>query len=185
MEHIAKEWSLPELQGHLEYVLNPVPAEEQGRRYASWGGGFVVRDKGHEGMTVEDFMALPEAQSAGLRRPEVVAIRLYSGPGFGAMNSHCRRSRFNTQFPVTGFCLDWAIGKLAPFTKPGLLVRGLKGNVRPGWRNHYANYEGQDVCVCVCLCVCAHTCTSPAVPGRCLHQETEVSAHGCWTTADH
>ena len=70
-------------------------------------GGFTVRDEGHQGMTLEDFLCHPSARAAGLTRAEVIALRLYTGPGYEPLNKSLRADsgRFSvTQYvPCFGF----------------------------------------------------------------------------------
>eukprot|EP00667_Euglena_gracilis_P003796 EG_transcript_3811 len=141
MEMMCREWrALPCLAVHWDYVMHSVPLTAEGRRFPNWKGGFSVRDDGHEGMAVEDFLALPEAQEAQLTLPEVVGLRLYTGPGYEALN---RSLRANTQrFPVTEFCIDSAVGKLALVHQPRDLLRGLRKKMHPKWRRQYQVYRG-------------------------------------------
>jgi len=109
---MEKEWmGAAKLYVHWQYVIAPVPGHQAGRRFPDWNGGFSVRDQGHEGMTVEDFMNTPEALAADLSAPEVVGLRLYTGPGYEPLNRSLRAN--SGRFTVTQFCIDSAVGKLA------------------------------------------------------------------------
>ena len=46
----------------------------------------VVIDRGHNGMNLDDFCAIPKAVSAGLKRSHVLALRLYSSSVFRSIN---------------------------------------------------------------------------------------------------
>eukprot|EP00667_Euglena_gracilis_P021544 EG_transcript_23632 len=69
----AGEWTSREtLEVHWRYVTQPVPERSEERRFPDWNGGFSVRDEGHEGFTVQDFLRCPEALQAGLCDAEVL-----------------------------------------------------------------------------------------------------------------
>ena len=50
----------------------------------------VKRDIGHEGLTLADFVALPDARQAGLTAAHVLALRLYTSNSFGRINQPLR-----------------------------------------------------------------------------------------------
>jgi hypothetical protein len=83
-------------------------------------------------MRLEDFMAAPEAVAAALARAEVLALRLYTGPGYRAVNGSAREG--GQAFPCTCFALEAAIIKLALSAgKIPSAVRGVSGDLRmPG-----------------------------------------------------
>lgn len=101
------------------------------------------RDKGHAGLKLLDFTAMPEAVAAALTPAEVAALRLYTGPGYTFINQYRRELTFfkdamdaeawlfevgAARFPATCFCLDRAIAKLTPTDGPDVtLYRGLRG----------------------------------------------------------
>ena len=60
-----------------EDVDMPSTAVHKGK--TSLKGEQIVRDRGHAGMTLADFCALPQAREAKLSAPEVAGIRLYTG----------------------------------------------------------------------------------------------------------
>ena len=53
-------------------------------------GALIVRDKGHAGMTLADFCALPQAREAKLSASELAGLRLYTGRVLTP--SHCTPS---------------------------------------------------------------------------------------------
>eukprot|EP01047_Picozoa_sp_COSAG01_P007686 COSAG01_NODE_294_length_19294_cov_35.559312_8_plen_626_part_00 len=84
----------------------------------------------HAGMRLEDFLSAPQAKAAGLGRAEVIALRLYTGPGYAHVNCCAREGK--QHFPVTSFALESAIIKLALSSEPGKLksFRGIAGSMR-------------------------------------------------------
>jgi hypothetical protein len=50
----------------------------------------AVRDRGHKGMTLQDFETHPAAKAAKLSRAEVAMLRLYTGPMFRPLNGALR-----------------------------------------------------------------------------------------------
>eukprot|EP00667_Euglena_gracilis_P022992 EG_transcript_25801 len=87
LQQLLQEWTRKEtLRLHWRYVTQPVPERSEERRFPDWNGGFSVRDTGHEGFTVQDFLRCPEARQAGLCEAEVLALRLYTGPGYELLN---------------------------------------------------------------------------------------------------
>ena len=50
----------------------------------------VVRDQGHDGWTLDDFCNRPLARSAGLTKPEVAVLRLYTGPAHAPLQFFLR-----------------------------------------------------------------------------------------------
>ena len=93
------------LRGEWDYVTSTVPTIGQ----AEAGGGMGVRDGRHVGRTPSDFLALvnehvahqraaypecrslPDDGSALLTLDEVLAIRLYTGPGYQPLNDFLRQ----------------------------------------------------------------------------------------------
>eukprot|EP00667_Euglena_gracilis_P002581 EG_transcript_2582 len=86
------------------------------------------RDAGHAGHTPDAFLAHPAAQAAALTFPEVVALRLYTGPAFALINAAHRRGE-SQEFAVTSYCLEAAIIKLALNGKKMDTMRGLIGRM--------------------------------------------------------
>eukprot|EP00906_Rhabdomonas_costata_P019297 RCo028192 len=138
LDAMALEWgTTEELRGHWEYVNHPVPTEASPRK---WRG--ELRDSGHEGWGVEEFLARPQARAAGLALVHIVALRLCTGPGRAHINQDLRELK--GAFPVTvRMCLTAismlataaATGKGAPPAK--LYLRGLKGQVNPHFVEAY------------------------------------------------
>jgi hypothetical protein len=85
-----------------EYVINKVPANTEGEAMPFGGAGH--RDRDHEGMGPSEFLrsvnsyveeqakdlALMEDEYVLLTRDEVLAIRLYTGPGYQPINTFLR-----------------------------------------------------------------------------------------------
>lgn len=108
MEELEKEWTASEaLQKEWDYVNAPVPMKESERELVPGDG----RDEGHEGMTLADFGQLSESQVANLDDCELLALRLYTGPGFSALNASCRAG--TNLFSATAYCIECAILKIA------------------------------------------------------------------------
>eukprot|EP00667_Euglena_gracilis_P005423 EG_transcript_5459 len=143
LQEMKQEWSDNLLQPHWQYVANPVPHKEEERRFPNWWkGGFSVLDETHAGMTLQDFCQSPEAQFAGLTEPEVLGLRLYTGPGYRRINCSLRAN--SGRFSVTQFCIDCAIGKLAQKSTPCStpLMRGLGKPMPARWVRMYEWYGG-------------------------------------------
>ena len=79
---LEMEWQLGAAAAEWTYVMEPVPIPAPGTD--------ADRDRGRAGRTLDDFCADPMAQRAGLLRPEVIALRLYTGPGYDVMNQFLR-----------------------------------------------------------------------------------------------
>ena len=73
----------------LHYVLSQ-PADE---RALPVGFTSTKLDKGHKGMTLDDFVKHPNAVAAGLDRPTVLALRLYTTSVFRSINRPLREGR--------------------------------------------------------------------------------------------
>jgi hypothetical protein len=105
-----------------------------------WGD----RDAGHEGMRLEDFLAMPQAQKARLKIEHVLALRLYTvTPVSFELNGPLRRFKVDEEtgevikpismreahpFPVTVTVLNEAIKKLRDAEGDAVVIlwRGLK-----------------------------------------------------------
>jgi len=88
-------------------------------------GEVVVRDKGHDGMTLADFCALPEAKEAKLSEAEVAGLRLYTGPLFSPLN-WALRNRLLDEWATTIACIYSGVLKLSFISKPARVYRGVK-----------------------------------------------------------
>jgi hypothetical protein len=94
---------------HLHYILKE-PAKE--KRCANG-----VRDKGHEGMVLQDFVEHQHSRTADLDKAEVVALRLYTTPAFRQINDPLRdQARISSgtphPLPVTVMLIARGIKKL-------------------------------------------------------------------------
>ena len=146
MVAMSREWtSKKKLRQHWEYVVNPVPVLPEARL---WNG--VVRDEGHEGWSLEDFLSrCPQrARAAGLCVVHVAALRLYTGPGYTAINTDLREMA--AAFKVTvRMCLS-AITLLSKAASekegnssgpPKLFFRGLGGAMEQRFVDFYRSLE--------------------------------------------
>ena len=66
----------------LNYILKEKTSEKK------YDNG--VRDEGRQGMTLEDFLSLPECQEAKLKEVEVAALRFYSSKSFSHITAPIR-----------------------------------------------------------------------------------------------
>jgi hypothetical protein len=110
-----------------------------------------VRDQGHEGMRLDDFVNHPNSKIAGLTVAEVVALRLYTTPAFKIINTPLRESKEEPHpLPVTVVLITSGIKKLrqvkadkASAKSTMILWRGLK-NIKP--TDKFAEEGGTEVC---------------------------------------
>ena len=124
-EAMSREWTTEELRPHWDYVVNPVPEDPEARKWHD-----EVRDNGHEGWSLEAFTACSQARLARLSQVHVVALRLYTGPGYTYINGDLRELK--GEFKVTIKMCMAAITMLANAAvevgnPPKLFFRGLKG----------------------------------------------------------
>jgi hypothetical protein len=119
-----------------------------------------IRDKGHKGMTLKDFVNHENARATKLTEAEVVALRLYTTPAFKEINNPLRdvaRIKSGRPHPlaVTVTLITSGIKKLralnaesAAATQSKMLWRGLKQRRQT---DDFALKGGTEVCVCVCV----------------------------------
>ena len=79
---MVREWMLGAAQKEWNYVMSSIPATADD----------ADRDRGRAGVTLEKFCADPMARRAHLLRPEVIALRLCTGPGHHVMNQLLRKA---------------------------------------------------------------------------------------------
>lgn len=84
-----------------------------------------MRDFGHPGMTLEDFVRHQDAVAAGLMQSEVAALRLYTGPAFKPINT-ALRAKQGAEWRTTISCCFSAILKLSFLSKPARVYRGVR-----------------------------------------------------------
>lgn len=130
IQKMQAEWSGEEKQ-HWDYVHMPVPEEREERELVEGDN----RDIGHIGMTLHGFLNLEEATKACLHLAEVIALRLYTGPGYSVINSSCRAE--DGRFAVTCFTLESAIIKVAQTCRKCNSVRGIKGTMPQRFKDLY------------------------------------------------
>jgi len=122
---MQNEWFTDDLRVHWNYVHTIVPRDVSKRELAPGDN----RDKDRGGWQLEDFQATNQAQAAELTMQEIVALRLYTGPGYNAINKSLRKGDI-TAFAATTYCIESAIIKLAATsTDKHLVYRGLKGQM--------------------------------------------------------
>lgn len=131
LKHMRREWSGAHVE-HWDYVNSPVPSDPEEREIAEGD----LRDDGNENCTLSDFLVRDQAKEAGLHLAEIVALRLYTGPGYKAINASTRNG--DHSFCVTCFTLEAAIIKVAKNTKKANLVRGLSGRMSDRFQALYA-----------------------------------------------
>jgi hypothetical protein len=98
-------------------------------------GKIRIKEQGHDGMTLQDFANLDEAQSAGLKIAHIVVIRLYTGKLYKPWNGALRGMAATNEDPLKKEkLLEWAtciavlyeaIIILSTKTKPATVFRGL------------------------------------------------------------
>ena len=95
------------------------------------GISHLIRDKGHDGMTLQDFQKKEQAEIAHLKLPEIAAIRLYTSSLFKVINNPLRntevdgkdsenrevkvpdhKNRMPHPLPVTTLLIERALKKL-------------------------------------------------------------------------
>jgi len=117
----------------LHYVLSQ-PSEEK-----TLPAGFLSKtlDKGHKGMTLDDYVKLPQAVAADLDRATVLALRLYTTPVFKSINKPLREG-CKHPYPALVAHLVNGIAKLCalntkedPDARPVEIYRGLKIDAGP------------------------------------------------------
>ena len=88
-----------------------------------------VRDKGHNGWTLDTFMNHDIAREAQLSSAEVAALRLYTGPFYAPWNTALRNSRSDlSSIEQWGTCISVlysAIFKLSFLSKKATVYRGV------------------------------------------------------------
>eukprot|EP00756_Hemistasia_phaeocysticola_P003115 Hpha_TRINITY_DN12076_c0_g1::TRINITY_DN12076_c0_g1_i1::g.140861::m.140861 len=85
-EDFGTEESLAGDKEAWDYATNAVPEDPEKRRDC-WK---LIRDNGHEGLTLEGFMQKEIAVKAKLTKVQVLSLRLYTGPGYSSLNKSLR-----------------------------------------------------------------------------------------------
>jgi hypothetical protein len=115
-----------------DYVVEPVPSLPEDRELNPGDG----RDAGHAGWSPDHFAGQPEAEAARLTLPEILALRLYTGPAYTILQQSCRSESY--EFQVTLFCLECAIVKLGSRNREQFNVfRGVKGQMPAEFQGAY------------------------------------------------
>lgn len=137
---------------HWIYVNSAVPAKNDidrlslgmNRDDANFEINIRLRDQNHFGWTLEDFLQHPYAVSAQLWKAELIALRLYTGPGYRQINYSCRCN--DSTYLVTIFCANRGIGKLARSYQNPLsqYFRGMQGYLRRPFVEKYYSDENEN-----------------------------------------
>ena len=101
-----------------------LPSTRKSKGKLSSSGVQIVRDAGHAGMMLSDFVASQEAVDARLSAAEVAALRLYTGPLFQALNA-ALRAKDVSAWATTISCCYSGVLKLSRLAKPTLVYRGV------------------------------------------------------------
>jgi hypothetical protein len=93
---------------NMHYILDEVAHEmEETVSY-----GVTVKDKGHEGMRLNDFLKLREAKTAKLEATHIAALRLYSSQSYKRINDPLRNGEKPHPFAATTFFLSEGLKKM-------------------------------------------------------------------------
>jgi hypothetical protein len=102
------KWKGTDVQKCIQYVLD----EEAVEKTEQLGWGETVRDKGHGGMKLADFLELPQAISARLKLHHIAALRIYSSQAYSCINDPLRAGTKPHPFAATTLFLSEAVKKL-------------------------------------------------------------------------
>jgi hypothetical protein len=100
---------LQELLFNMRYVLDEAAREETVRGN---DGASALRDRGHDGVTLEGFAQMPPAKGAGLSFSEVAGLRLYTSSTFRLINGPLRRKVKPHPLAATTMLISNALKKL-------------------------------------------------------------------------
>jgi hypothetical protein len=93
---------------NMRYILDEAAREEEEK--VSYG--VTVKDKGHDGMRLNDFLQLREAKTAKLEATHIAALRLYSSQSYKRINDPLRNGEKPHPFAATTFFLSEGLKKL-------------------------------------------------------------------------
>jgi hypothetical protein len=84
-----------------KYVVNGIACSpEWVPEHVKGSQDAAVFDIGHEGMTLEDFVKLPASQQAGLKKADIIVVRLCSSSSYKFFNKSMRgKTRTPSRFP--------------------------------------------------------------------------------------
>jgi hypothetical protein len=101
----------PEDVAIMEYILDhPAKEEEEG---SNDGHSIAMRDKGHAGMYLKDFLAFGGAVTANLEDTHVAALRrLYTSQAYKCINDPLRSCTKHHPFAATTLFVSEALKKL-------------------------------------------------------------------------
>jgi hypothetical protein len=136
-----------------EFVVSPVAGKaypHTPKNKAQWPDGCGWKgEEGREAGPLEKFMEMTEVKRAGLKKEEVVGLRLYTGPTFILYNARLRgfpgwvvALLLGNDYETTIFIIASAITKLAKITQlphNRLVYRGCGGMILP--RNFWEDFE--------------------------------------------
>ena len=110
---------------HFDYIVNQPAFEWVEDPFTP----HRVRDKGHNGWTLDTFVNLDIARKAQLSSAEVAALRLYTGPLYAPWNNALRNSKADlSSLEQWGTCISVlysAIFKLSFLSKKTTVYRGI------------------------------------------------------------
>ena len=102
-----------------------LPSTEKFKGMTSSSGHTIVRDRGHENMTLLSFCEHEMAKAAELSQAEVAAIRLYSSPMFEPINRALRNVEIKDWATTIGCCYSGVL-KLSFLSRPARVYRGVR-----------------------------------------------------------
>lgn len=127
---IEEEFEGTEYWKEYHYVVHEEAREGgpiyEGKDPPRWSSDFV-RDRGHDGWTLTDFVNLKKAQQANLTHAEVVSLRLYTSPWFANINLALRKGKDISDWATTTSVLISALFKLSLQNPPKRVYRAIKG----------------------------------------------------------
>jgi hypothetical protein len=167
-----------------EFVVSPVAGKEYPhtpKDKAKWPAGCGWQgEAGREAEPLETFMKMEEVKRAGLKKEEVVGLRLYTGPTFILYNARLRgfpgwvvALLHGNDYETTIFIIASGITKLAkitPLPSNRLVYRGCGGMILP--RNFWEDFEECQAT----LAISAASPESADAAVRCLKEHCTAAA---------
>ena len=108
-QRAEREKLLEDIFAHLRYILDEEAKEETVRGN---DGGSACRDRGHNRMTLADFVRMPQATEAELSHSEVAGLRIYTSLIFRVINGPLRRCTKPHPLSATTYLISNALKKL-------------------------------------------------------------------------
>ncbi len=135
-----------------------------------------IRDEGHEGWTLNDFVNLQKSKEANLTHAEVASLRLFTSPWFAAVNLSLRKHNDLSEWATTISLLISALLKLSLQNPPKRLYRALKGNLHEKSHTGSSHIDGAFLSCTDDTEVVMFYAGSPNVPAVVLCIESNFSA---------